>query len=91
MPHIRQRQDYAYWYQLFLNNKGIRYGAVELPLGYYEIRDNSISSNKYKNIIYNFNMFRQELKYNVVLSGIFVFLNIVNWFFKKVFDRLNHK
>lgn len=57
MPHIRQRQDYAYWYQLFLNNKGIRYGAVELPLGCYEIRDNSISSNKYKNIIDPSNFF----------------------------------
>lgn len=59
MPSIRKRQDYALW--LSLLKKTNAYGLQEC-LSSYRVRSNSISSNKWKLLIYEWKIYREVEK-----------------------------
>lgn len=59
MPKMRRRQDWAYKLRL-LKGMGYAHGIQE-PLAFYRIGDSSLSSNKFKLLKYNFEVFRKEL------------------------------
>ena len=68
MPHIRKRQDYAYWLQLFRHNGSIKFISINVPLGIYTRRKMSVSSSKWSNLKYNYKMFREEHGFGVFAS-----------------------
>ena len=68
MPHIRKRQDYAYWLQLFRHNGNIRFISINNPLGIYTRREMSVSSSKWSNLKYNYKMFHEEQNFGVLAS-----------------------
>lgn len=77
MPLIRSRQDYAYWLNLFKQNKNLKCGILQESLGGYTKQTNSISSNKFKNISSNYLMFRNHMKYGIIFSSLLVIVNIL--------------
>lgn len=56
MPDIRKRQDYAMWLKLLREVDAV-YGLNEI-LASYTVRDESISSNKFSLLKYNYSVFR---------------------------------
>ena len=75
MSSLRRRQDYAYWLNLFKQNKDLKCVSIRQPLGGYLRSDNSLSSSAIKNLQANYLMFRKELGYSRVLSSIIVCIN----------------
>ncbi|MCD8263182.1 MAG: glycosyltransferase [Tannerellaceae bacterium] len=55
MPELRKRQDWGLWLKIIQKSK-YAYG-IDMPLAYYRIRKNSISSNKFSLIKYNINVY----------------------------------
>lgn len=78
MPHLRRRQDYAYWLTIFAQNKNIKSIGLPESYGTYLRQNKSLSSNKFKNIEANFEMFR-FLGWSKLAS---VFLVLANVFFR---------
>ncbi|BAX78631.1 glycosyltransferase family 2 protein [Labilibaculum antarcticum] len=58
LPEIRKRQDYGLWLKIF-QVIGETRGLNNNVLGYYRVRSNSVSSNKFKAAIYHFKVLRQ--------------------------------
>lgn len=83
MPNLRTRQDYAYWLEIFRANK-IKYASMNDIHGTYLKRNDSLSSNKYKNFIANALMFRHACGYGWITAFFFTFLNTL-YFLKRKF------
>ena len=66
MPLIRKRQDYALWLKI-LKQEVIAYGLNE-NLAYYRLRSNSVSSNKIDLIKYQWKLYREREKLNILES-----------------------
>lgn len=60
MPIIRKRQDWVLWIKI-LKDVGEAYGVPQ-ALGYYRVGNNSLSSNKFKLIKHNFNVYYKVLQ-----------------------------
>lgn len=73
MPNISKRQDYALWLA-YLKEVDYAYGIQE-PLAKYRIRKKSVSSNKFKLIKYQFNIYRNNQNLNWAKSVYFT----LNW------------
>ncbi|GAA0533774.1 glycosyltransferase family 2 protein [Chitinophaga japonensis] len=56
MPNIRKRQDWATWLSILKAIKETK--GITFPLAEYTVRDNSLSSNKFKLIKYNWEVLR---------------------------------
>lgn len=57
MPNILRRQDYAMWLELL---KQVDYAySFEQALGYYRLRARSVSSNKFKAMLYIWRVYRK--------------------------------
>ena len=80
-PIIRKRNDYALW--LNITKKGINAYCLEDNLAYYRIRTESISSNKFDLIKYNYELFRKIEKMSILKSAFFLSCNIMNKVFSK--------
>ena len=76
MPHILRRQDYAYWLNLIRSNPDLKIYTINEYLGNYLVRKNSLSSNKLRNLKYNFLMFKATQNYNVFRSVLYTILNV---------------
>lgn len=74
LPLIRKRQDYGLWLYI-LKNKSLGYGIDE-NLAYYRLVNGSISSNKIKLVIYQWDLLRKVEKLSI-LESIFYILCIV--------------
>lgn len=75
MPNIKKRQDYAMWLEIL---KKIDYGyCLEENLGFYRVRENSVSSNKLDLIKYNFNLFYKIQKLSLFKSIHYLGCNIL--------------
>lgn len=81
MPLIRKRQDYALWLKLL--KKTNAYGLDEC-LSTYRVRSNSISSNKFKLLTYEWKIYREVegLSWFKSLFYIFsaIFIKMKNYF-----------
>lgn len=77
MPHIRRRQDYAYWIQLFQQNPNLKVLGLSEPLITYYRNEGSLSSNPLRNFKGNFTMFREVAGYSVVSSALLTLTNAV--------------
>ena len=82
MPHIRKRQDYAFWLSLFRKNVGIKCATVEEVLGAYLRSKGSLSSSSIENFRFNYVMFRQTQRYSVSFSALLVMLNVITRIFR---------
>lgn len=75
MPLLRKRQDYATWLKILkLTDYGIGYEKV---LTNYTVRSDSISSNKFKLIKYNYRVFRDVEGFGVIKSTFYLCVNIL--------------
>jgi hypothetical protein len=80
-PNIRKRQDWALWISA-IQKAGTAYGISE-PLAVYRERQNSISSNKFKMLTYNFSIYKDFLKYSYIKSTYYMILFLFEYFFVK--------
>ena len=79
VPNIRKRNDYALWLKMLKKEQYV-YGLPEV-LMYYRVCSNSISSNKFKLIKYNWIVYRELEHLNVFRSA----FHVAYWCFIKVF------
>ena len=75
VPNIRKRNDDALWLQMLKKEKYI-YG-INNVLVQYRIRDNSISSNKFKLIKYHWILYRDIEHLSVIRSTIHILIWVV--------------
>lgn len=79
MENIAKRQDYTLWLKLL---KRVDYAyCVPSVLAHYRIRENSISSNKFKLVKYHWYIYRNIEKHSFIKSLYF----ITNYIFVRVF------
>lgn len=75
MPLIRKRQDYALWLQIL---KRTKYGyCLEENLAQYRLVSDSISSNKISLLKFNWQLFYQIEKLNLIKSFYFLSFNVL--------------
>ena len=66
MPNVLKRQDYGLWLKILKKIKQTK-GILE-PLAIYRLRKNSVSSNKFKAAQYQWKIYREVEKLNVLKS-----------------------
>lgn len=80
MPKILKRQDYGLWLEL-LKKTNYAYG-IERPLATYRMRDGSVSRNKFVAASYQWKIYREVEKMNIIKS-IYYFLHYAYNGYKK--------
>lgn len=60
-------EDYLFWLEI-LKEGYCCYGYCEKPLGFYRLTSNSLSRNKLNTIKYQWNIYRNELNFDVIRS-----------------------
>ena len=78
---IKKRQDWLMWLQA-LKISGKAFG-ISKALAYYRVRNNSVSSNKFKLVKFNFQIYRKELKFNLLKSLWYMCLFFYEYFVLK--------
>lgn len=68
-PNIELREDHAMWIILLSKIKYAR--AIKEPLAYYRIRENSVSRNKFKIAVKQYNLYRKFMNMNVVQAAFY--------------------
>lgn len=82
-PDIRKRQDWGLWLHI-LKKVNVAYGMKE-PLSVYRMQEMSLSFNKLSLIRYNIAVYRQVLKYPLLLAYMsFWMINMPCYFVKKI-------
>lgn len=81
MPEIRKRQDWALWL-VIIKKTSIAMG-IQQNLSIYRKRNNSVSSNKIKNLKYTWIIYRQTANFSVIKSALYFMLYLV-FYFKKI-------
>ena len=81
MPEIPKRQDWVLWLQAI--EKGGDAIGIKESLAFYRVRKDSISSNKWKLIKHNFNVYRKTLKFGWIKSVRFILIFLYEYFFVK--------
>ncbi|MCP2044260.1 glycosyltransferase family 2 protein [Pontibacter sp. HSC-36F09] len=66
MPDLKKRQDFVLWLSI-LKKIDFAYGIKE-PLAIYRIRKGSVSRNKFKALQYNWRVYRDVEKFNLLRS-----------------------
>ncbi|MHA7099868.1 teichuronic acid biosynthesis glycosyltransferase TuaG [Roseivirga pacifica] len=79
MPSIRKRQDYGLWIEIIKKVK-LAHGLDE-RLSLYRIRQQSVSSNKFKLIAYQWRFYKKVVGLNYVMT----IRSLIYWFFYSVF------
>ena len=80
MSEIRKRQDWTLWLKIFKKIKNT--SGIEEPLAIYRNRVDSISSNKFLLLKYNWIIYNKELGYNKVKSFLLM-LNFLSYYARK--------
>jgi glycosyltransferase involved in cell wall biosynthesis len=81
MPEIPKRQDWILWLKAI--EKGGDAIGIKESLAFYRVRKDSISSNKWKLIKHNFNVYRKTLKFGWIKSIRFILIFLFEYFFVK--------
>jgi len=79
MPIISKRQDWALWLKITKSN--IIAEGIQIPLAFYNNRQNSVSSNKINLLKYNWEIYREHESFNR-LQSLYYFIQLV---LKKIF------
>lgn len=81
MPIIRKRQDWGLWISILRKCK-VAYG-IKQPIGYYRIRSNSVSSDKWALVKYHAMLYNQILHIPMFLSFcMYLFVNLPTYIIK---------
>lgn len=87
MPTIRKRQDWGLWINILKKCK-VGYG-IKQPIGFYRIRKNSVSSNKWSLIKYHAMLYNQILNIPIVFAYLmYLCINLPTYFFKTLRNRI---
>lgn len=81
MPEIPKRQDWVLWLKAI--EKGGDAIGIKESLAFYRVRKDSISSNKWRLIKHNFNVYRKVLKFGWIKSIRFILIFFFEYFFVK--------
>lgn len=79
MENIAKRQDYTLWLKLLKKTKYAY--CVPQILARYRIRENSVSSNKFKLVKYHWHIYRNIEKHSFLRSSFF----IINYIYVRIF------
>ncbi|NNL16541.1 MAG: glycosyltransferase family 2 protein [Flavobacteriaceae bacterium] len=79
---LRKRQDWILWLEAIKKSNKPAVGIQE-PLAYYRVRKNSMSSNKFNLIWYNFQVYRKGLGFSMVKSIIYFIIFLFEHIFVK--------
>ena len=79
-PLLRKRQDYAFWLKI-LKSGVVAHGLNE-NLTFYKVRTRSLSSNKFKLIKYQWQLFRKVEKMNLLCAFYYFSRSIITSFIK---------
>jgi hypothetical protein len=75
MPNISKRQDYGLWLKI-LRKTNFAYGMDE-SLAVYRIRSNSVSSNKFKLLKFNYKLFKEHEGFSTLKSLYYLGWNVL--------------
>lgn len=78
---LKKRQDWIMWLSLVIKIRKVK--PVQESLAYYRIRKNSISSSKWKLIKYNYRVYKDFHKNNILIATLNTFLFLINQLFIK--------
>lgn len=82
MPQLRKRQDFALWLQIL---KKVDYAYLYPKItAVYTVRKNSISSNKFKLIKYNWAIYRDVEKFSILKSLYYFSIYLFRYFKRKI-------
>jgi len=81
MPEIQKRQDWVMWL-MAIKKAGEAIGMKEV-LAQYRVRKNSLSSNKWSLLTYNYNVYRKTLNFSRTKSIICIFKFLFEYVFIK--------
>lgn len=90
-PNLRKRQDWGMWLQLM---RKVKYGyGINERLALYRLRNNSLSSNKFKLLKYNHLVYKEIEGYPSFIAWGLLFLYFMPYYFyKKTKQRIySHK
>ena len=79
---LRKRQDWILWLEAIKKSNKPAIGIQE-PLAFYRVRKNSMSSNKFNLIWYNFQVYHRGLGFSFIKSTIYFIIFIFEHFFIK--------
>lgn len=79
-PNLKKRQDWCVWLEALKRSAKPAIGIQE-PLAKYRIRQNSVSSNKFNLLKYNFKVYHKFLKFNFLKSMFYLILFLWEYFF----------
>ena len=85
MPEIRKRQDWVLWLSIMKKIKLTK--GLNTSLSIYRVRTNSISSNKFDLLKYNWSVYNRELGFNKFTSFYYLLIFIINYFLKNIYDN----
>ena len=86
MPTIRKRQDWALFLTI-LKKCNIAY-AIQEPLAYYRLCENSISTNKFSLIRYNIKVYKKVFGYSEIKANLyFYFVFMPNYLHKVIRNK----
>jgi len=77
MSRLRQRQDYAFWLRLIGTNPGVKISVIDECLGKYHRQKTGLSANRFRNLKLNYLVFRTEVRYSAIFSGLLVLVNVI--------------
>lgn len=78
---IRKRQDYAMWLTIIRKTKNAK--GIKQPLAEYRLRKGSISQNKFSLLKYNWLVYYETQKFNILKSTILLIKFLLFFMFKK--------
>ncbi len=85
---LRKRQDWILWLEAIKKSKKPATGIQE-PLAFYRVRKDSMSSNKFNLIWYNFQVYRKGLGFSLIKSTIYFIIFIFEHLFVKSRQIIN--
>lgn len=78
---IKKRQDWGLWIQVLQKSK--KAGGYQGVLAKYRVRQQSVSSNKWKLLKYNYLVYRKSAQFSVVKSIVYLIVFLSEHFFVK--------
>ncbi len=81
-PNLRKRQDWLLWLEA-IKKSGKPAKSLSEPLAYYRVRENSMSSNKFNLLKYNYWVYKKGLGFSTVKSFYHLIQFLIEYFFVK--------
>tara|TARA_R110001592_G_scaffold122559_6_gene329480 strand:- start:3985 stop:4734 length:750 start_codon:yes stop_codon:yes gene_type:complete len=81
-PNLRKRQDWLLWMEA-IKKSGKPAKSLSEPLAYYRVRENSMSSNKWNLLKYNYWVYKKGLEFSTAKSFYHLIQFLIEHFFVK--------